>query len=82
MRPSFHWPCLQVITRDLIRASLKALKQIFKTGYEYRKAGVMVFGIKKEHGRRLSLFEPPPEERARCKAVIDVIDRVNAKWGL
>ncbi|WP_233248375.1 Y-family DNA polymerase [Desulfonatronum sp. SC1] len=68
-------------TSDLIRAARRVLEQIFKPGYEYRKAGVMVFGIEKEQGRRLNLFEPSPEERARSKAVMDTMDRVNAKWG-
>ncbi|GAB6056983.1 Y-family DNA polymerase [Desulfonatronum parangueonense] len=68
-------------TPDIIRASLKALKQIFKPGYEYRKAGVMVFGTERQQGRRLHLFDPPQEERARNKAVMDTMDRINAKWG-
>jgi DNA polymerase V len=72
--PSSHTP-------DLIRAAQRVLGQIFKPGYEYRKAGVMVFGIEKEQGRRLNLFEPSPEDRARSKALMDVLDRVNAKWG-
>jgi DNA polymerase V len=72
--PSSHTP-------DLIQAAQRVLGQIFKPGYEYRKAGVMVFGIEKEQGRRLNLFEPSPEDRARSKALMDVMDRVNAKWG-
>ncbi|WP_152555225.1 DUF4113 domain-containing protein [Desulfonatronum thiodismutans] len=27
------------------------------------------------------LFEPSPEDRARSMALMDVMDRVNAKWG-
>ncbi len=72
--PSSHTP-------DLIRAARRVLEQIFKPGYEYRKAGVMVFGIEKEQGRRLNLFEPSQEERARSKVLMDTMDRVNAKWG-
>ncbi|SMP82945.1 impB/mucB/samB family C-terminal domain-containing protein [Desulfonatronum zhilinae] len=72
--PSCHTP-------DLIRAAMKVLGQIVRPGYEYRKAGVMVFGIEKEQGRRLNLFEPSPEDRARSKAVMAVMDKVNAKWG-
>ena len=72
--PSSHTP-------DLIRAAQRVLEQIFKPGYEYRKAGVMVFGIEKEQGRRLNLFEPSLEERARSTALMDTMDRINAKWG-
>ncbi|WP_045221530.1 Y-family DNA polymerase [Desulfonatronum thioautotrophicum] len=72
--PSSHTP-------DLIRAAQRVLEQIFRSGYEYRKAGVMVFGIEKEQGRRLNLFEPSPKDRARSKALMEVMDKVNAKWG-
>ncbi len=72
--PSNHTP-------EVVRAAMRALGQVFRTGYDYRKAGVMVFGIEKEQGRRLNLFEPSPEERARSKALMDTMDRVNAKWG-
>ncbi|TVQ95492.1 MAG: Y-family DNA polymerase [Desulfovibrionales bacterium] len=72
--PSSHTP-------NLIRAARTVLDRIFKPGYEYRKAGVMVFGIEKEQGRRLMLFEPSPEELARSKALMGVMDRINARWG-
>ena len=68
-------------TPDLIRTALRILEQIFKPGYEYRKAGVMLFGIEREQGRRLHLFEPSPQERARSRAVMETMDRINAKWG-
>jgi DNA polymerase V len=71
--PSSHTP-------DLIRAAQRVLDQIIKPGYEYRKAGVMVFGIEKE-GRRLNLFEPSPVDRARSKNLMETMDRINAKWG-
>ncbi|WP_045222417.1 Y-family DNA polymerase [Desulfonatronum thioautotrophicum] len=72
--PSNHTP-------DLIRAAQRVLKQIFRSGYEYRKAGVMLFGIEKEQCRRLNLFEPSPENRARNKALMDTMDRINTRWG-
>jgi DNA polymerase V len=68
-------------TPELVRAARQVLEQIFKPGYEYRKAGVMLFGIERESGRRLHLFEPSPRERARSKAVMETMDRINARWG-
>lgn len=41
----------------------------------------MVFGIERERGRRLHLFEPSQEELARSKAVMETMDRINTKWG-
>lgn len=72
--PSSHAP-------ELIRAARMALERIFKPGHEYRKAGVMLFGIEKKQGRRLNLFEPSPRERARSKALMETLDRINARWG-
>ncbi|TVQ96102.1 MAG: Y-family DNA polymerase [Desulfovibrionales bacterium] len=72
--PSSHTP-------DLIRSAQRVLELICKPGFEYRKAGVMVFGIEQEHGRRLNLFEPSPTDRVPNKALMDAMDQINTKWG-
>jgi DNA polymerase V len=68
-------------TPELIHAARTALDRIFRPGYAFRKAGVMLFGIQREQGRRLHLFEPPARERKRSTAVMATMDRINAKWG-
>lgn len=64
----------------LIKFALKCLERIYREGFKYIKAGVMVMDIKPEDQVQLNLFEPPrpiEEEKALMKAV----DRINMKWG-
>lgn len=68
-------------TPDLMHAAMGLLEKLFKSGYRYKKAGVMLFGIERSGGEQLSLLGPAPEETARRKALMNVLDAVNAKWG-
>ncbi len=67
-------------TRRWIALALRCLQRIYKEGYSYKKAGVMLTDIEAGNARQLSLLaEPQAEEQGR--ALMRVLDRVNAKWG-
>lgn len=56
----------------------QGLKQIFRSGYRYKKAGVIVMDLVSENARQLSLFENPnPKHRELMKAM----DTINQKAG-
>lgn len=72
-------------TIDIIRAANMALSVIFKEGYEYKKAGVIVGGISSETSAEmaLSLF---PDEKAiardeRQQKLMQVMDKINRRYG-
>jgi DNA polymerase V len=68
-------------TPELITAALQCLKSLYKPGYRYRKAGVMLAGIVKQGYRQqdlFSLFRPPEKED---KQLMTALDRINSKWG-
>jgi DNA polymerase V len=62
----------------LTRAALWGLKRIFKSGYAYQKAGVMLMDISLAGQAQGTLFDSPTQERP---ALMEVIDRANALWG-
>jgi DNA polymerase V len=72
-------PSSTAYTPEIIGATHRLLETIFREGYRYQKAGVILTGI--ETQRQASLMDPPPEERARQKALMRVMDRVNGQWG-
>ena len=67
-------------TPDLIAAALRCLRSIYRPGYRYRKAGVMLAGIVKQGFKQQDLFAPviPVKEDAPLMAAID---KINGKWG-
>ncbi|HHE07954.1 MAG TPA: Y-family DNA polymerase [Chlorobaculum parvum] len=76
-------PCQDTI--DIIRAANMALSVIFKEGYEYKKAGVIVAGIASATtpASPLSLF---PDEEAeltneRQQKLMQVMDKINRRYG-
>ena len=66
-------------TPDIAAATLKAIRQMFRPGFRYRKGGVMLMELSAANGRQLDLLSPrnEPEQDELMKA----LDRVNAKYG-
>jgi len=73
-------PVPTAYTPALIHYSGKMLDKIFKTGYKYKKVGVMFTGIVPEDGIQLSLFDPY-RETPRRKDLMKVMDGINASMG-
>jgi DNA polymerase V len=65
-------------TRTLTRAALSGLKQLFKPGYAYQKAGVMLMELRDASVVQSQLFDTAAPDRP---ALMQVIDRANAQWG-
>jgi DNA polymerase V len=67
-------------TRELIRAALWGLRRIYRTGFAYKKAGVMLSGLEPEQRRQSSLLADPEHER-KSSALMQAMDRINERWG-
>ncbi len=67
-------------TQDLIRYALANLLKIYRPGYRYKKAGVMLTGIMADNRAQLDLFEPFTYRMNR-KVIMGVMDEINNRWG-
>ena len=65
-------------TMRLTRAALWGLKRIYRPGFAYQKAGVMLMDLHSEDQVQGVLFAAAAPARP---ALMDVIDRANARWG-
>ncbi|MDD3815932.1 MAG: DUF4113 domain-containing protein, partial [Desulfocapsaceae bacterium] len=69
-------------TPELITAALQCLKSLYKPGYRYRKAGVMLAGIVKQGYRQQDLFSFAQQAvKKEDKQLMTALDRINSKWG-
>lgn len=66
-------------TMELVTSSLQGLKQIYRKGFLYKKAGVMVGDIVPANGVQQNLFEQRDVEK--MKSINEVLDKVNARYG-
>ena len=62
----------------LSKFAIKAFEQIYKEGYQYKKAGIIVSGLVSSDQKQLSLFE---EENIRHPNLMKVMDGLNKKFG-
>ena len=64
-------------TRDILIAAKKSLLPIFKPGYDYAKAGILLSRFSNEATRQYSLFKDPNEPKENSK-FMKYIDELNA----
>jgi DNA polymerase V len=62
-------------TTELLRYALRGIEQLFREGYRYKKAGVMLTGLVPAHRVQTHLFDTKDRERsARLMAVVDYLN--------
>ncbi|AZM96058.1 Y-family DNA polymerase [Vreelandella venusta] len=70
-------------SRDLVRAAMAGLEQIFKSGIWYQKCGVMLMDLCDHHNEQLGLLGEPrsDEKRERNEKLMATLDKLNREHG-
>ena len=70
-------------SRVLAAYANRALKHIYRPGFEYKKAAVMLSELQPEGQRQACLWEDAADEagRERSRRLMGVLDEVNARFG-
>ncbi len=66
-------------THDLINAAVRGIRQIYREGYQYKKAGVMLTGLVLLSQIQTDLFDQ--QDRGRSKRLMSALDAINDRWG-
>ena len=72
-----HLPYATNSSITICNYAIKGIDQLFKKGYNYKKAGVIVMGLKPERQHQFSLFE---DENPKHRSLMKVIDKLNLKY--
>ena len=64
---------------ELVKNARKALKNIYKSGYYYQKAGIILSKLKDSDGSEVNLLTPILEKKS--KELMKAIDYTNMKYG-
>jgi DNA polymerase V len=67
------------MTSALIRTALRGLRTIYRDGYRYKKAGVMVTALVPASRVQPDLFDQ--QDRPKSKRLMTALDALNARWG-
>ena len=65
----------------IIQTADEVLKKLFREGYQYKKAGVIVMGIGAESPIQQDLFDMNAEQIQKMRRLDEVIDRINRMHG-
>jgi DNA polymerase V len=63
---------------EIVKTAIAILESIFKNGYRYQKAGVMLTGLRNDDGRK-NLFSSDKDEK--IKSLMQSIDNTNYRYG-
>ena len=66
-------------TTDLIRSALQGIRAIYRDGYRYKKAGVMLTDLVPSSQRQADLFDY--RDREKSKRLMSALDSINDRWG-
>ena len=58
--------------------ALKGLKSIFRSGIEYKKAGILLLGLTPSTSRQMSLFE---KDSAKHSVLMKTLDKIHRRFG-
>lgn len=68
-------------TRGLTGWALRILRRIYRPGYGYHKAGVMLLDITPWGSQQFSLFAPSGVANARSGKLMEALDGINQRYG-
>ena len=67
-------------THELIRFALEGIRVVYRDGYQYKKAGVMLTGLVPVSRVQADLFDH--HDRVRSTRLMSALDAVNERWGI
>ena len=67
-------------TKKLAHASLLGLRAIYRSGFRYKKSGVLLLGLHPKASMQRTLFDDAGKQ-ARSDSLMNVIDAINRKMG-
>jgi DNA polymerase V len=68
-------------TAELIQHAFQALKQIYRPGYLYQKAGVLLLDLVPITQTQLSLFDTRDRDRDKGNNLMQTLDQINSQFG-
>ncbi len=72
-----HLPYITNSSITICSYAIKGIKQLYKKGYNYKKAGVIVMGLKSETQHQFSIFE---DKNPKHTSLMKVMDSINLKY--
>ena len=66
--------------KKLVQAALRGLKEIYRSGYRYKKSGVLLMGLQPKDEVQATLFDDVAAQ-TRSSNMMNVMEAINHKMG-
>lgn len=68
-------------TQQIVQTAMRCTKRIFKQGFHYKRAGVIVMGIYPDNGIQTNFIDYDAERYEKLKRLDEAMDRINCEYG-
>ena len=68
-------------TQQIVQTATRCMGRIFRQGYHYKRAGVIVMGISPDTGIQTNFIDYDSERYEKLKRLDEVLDKVNREYG-
>lgn len=68
--------------REITKAALDALEKVFRSGFMYKRAGVILADINSDECIQLDLFDSSAETYKKSRKLMGVMDSINSMYGM
>ena len=65
----------------IVNAAIEALEKVYRPGFQYKKAGVIVMGVMPDKPIQFDLFDLKPENYEKLRKIDGAVDRINRIYG-
>lgn len=65
----------------IVNAAIKALEKVYQPGFMYKKAGVIVLGVRPDNPVQFDFFDVNPTKYEKLRQIDSAIDRINHIYG-
>ena len=68
-------------TQQIVQTAVRCVERIYRQGYHYKRAGVIVMGISPDNGVQTNFIDYDAERHEKMKRLDEAIDRINREYG-
>ena len=68
-------------TLQIVQTATRCMERIFRKGYSYKRAGVIVMGICPDSGIQTNFIDYNKERFEKLKRIDEVLDKINREYG-
>jgi len=68
-------------TQQIVQTATRCTERIFRQGYHYKRAGVIVMGISPDNGVQTNFIDYDAERHEKMKRLDEALDKINREYG-